>query len=96
MSMCNYSPCEEYVVNRVKELEAEVKTLRAVIEQQDALLEKANEIAITLQKHTTFRKRDEGLSVISFDNIFEKYDTDAFNIIVSFLDLGKDAEAVED
>lgn len=96
MSMCNFSPCEEYVVNRVKELEAEVKTLRAVIDQQDALLEKANEIAITLQKHTTFSKRDEGLSVISFDNIFEKYDTDAFNIIVSFLDLGKDAEAVED
>lgn len=96
MSMCNYSPCEEYVVNRVKELEAEVKALRAVIEQNDALIEKANEFANAIQRNATFRKRDEGLSVISFDNIFEKYDTDAFNIIVSFLDLGKDAEAVEE
>lgn len=92
MSMCNFSPCEEYVVNRVKELEAEVKTLRAVIDQQDALLEKANEFANAIQRNATFRKRDEGLSVISFDNVFEKYSPADFDIIVSFLDFGKDAE----
>ena len=86
--------CEEYVVNRIMELEKKVEDLQKTIEQQDAVIECGIDFANAIRRNAKLKKLDGGMSMISLDNIYEKYDLDDYITVADYLDLEPEEEKV--
>jgi len=79
--------CEEYVLNRIMELEGKIKTKEGTIGLYGHWLRDAWSFRDMLKRHMKVEKRDGGRSVISIDTIFEQYNNEDFKKFVEFFQL---------
>ena len=88
--------CEEYVVDRILEMDSKVAEMgqalmmsRQVFEKQDRILETVKH---TIKKYVDFRTDKDGDHLISFSCVFEKFNKDDFDFLEHFLNDEKEEE----